>query len=374
MVENTINNLSFCSGVGGLELGLDLAFGNIRTVCHVEGEAYAASILAQKMEEGTLHDAPIWDNVRTFDAKPWRGRVHSISGGFPCQPFSQAGKQLAENDPRHLWPEFTRIIGEVRPKFIFLENVPGVVKLAAPTIFTDLAEMGYSASWCVIKASDVGALHHRARWFCLAWKNSDDADAECLRYGIHQTKKSIHGLDQERKLPRRSSSRCSSNFTNSNGEPLIPPPDRECKETPGLSKNDGDVADSRDERMGSRLARTVQTISEESKGRDHNRTGNVQNAQFEGIEKPQILQRSVSNSNGQRLERKTSNRVQGKRIWPPTTRFDPEWWKVEPRMGRMVDGVADWVDRIRACGNGVVPAQAAEAFTILYEQYEKHSS
>jgi len=320
LVENTINNLSFCSGVGGLELGLDLAFRNIRTVCHVEGEAYAASILAQKMEDGTLHDAPIWDNVRTFDAKPWRGRVHSISGGFPCQPFSQAGKQLAENDPRHLWPEFTRIIGEVRPKFIFLENVAGVVKLAAPTIFTDLAEMGYSASWCVIKASDVGALHHRARWFCLAWKNSDDADSECVRHGIYETKKSIHGLDQERELPRGSSSRCSSDAA-----------DPKCD---GCAKNG-----KRD--RSCLLARKCKKMEEK---------GNKQAFPF---------------THG------SSDKWNKPNERPVCDQFNENWWKVEPPMGRMVDGVADWVDRIRACGNGVVPAQAAEAFTILYEQYEQ---
>ena len=150
-----MNGLALCAGVGGLERGIERVLPQARTVCYVEGEAYAASVLASKMEEGRLHPAPIWSNVRTFDGKPWRGVVDWISGGFPCQPFSVAGKQLGEDDPRHLWPEFVRIIGE------------------GASVASDLAEFGYRFAWTTLRASDVGALHHRRRWFCVAHANGE---------------------------------------------------------------------------------------------------------------------------------------------------------------------------------------------------------
>lgn len=94
--------LSLCAGVGGLDLGVRLAEPAARTVCFVEIEAYACAILAARMAENALDPAPVWTNLRTFDGKPWRGTVDCITAGYPCQPFSVAGKQRGAEDPsRH---------------------------------------------------------------------------------------------------------------------------------------------------------------------------------------------------------------------------------------------------------------------------------
>ena len=110
-MDTSFYNLSLCSGGGGLDLGLELALGSVSTVCWVEWEAFAIEYLAARMEEGCLAPAPLWTDLRTFDGKPWRGVVDTLTAGYPCQPFSTAGKRRGEDDPRHLWPHVRRIVG-----------------------------------------------------------------------------------------------------------------------------------------------------------------------------------------------------------------------------------------------------------------------
>jgi DNA (cytosine-5)-methyltransferase 1 len=181
MEEVGLNGLALCAGYGGLEIAIERVFPKYRTVCYVEGEAFVAQHLIKKMEEGRLDHAPIWSNVRTFDGEPWRGKVDFISGGFPCQPYSSAGKQLGEGDPRDLWNDFLRIIGEVRPGFLFFENVPGIVKWRLDQIVLDLDKIGYDVAWGIMGASEVGAPHQRKRWFlfgvsnagCIGWNENE---------------------------------------------------------------------------------------------------------------------------------------------------------------------------------------------------------
>lgn len=163
-----MNGLALFAGAAGLELGIKSAFPNARTVCYVEGEAFSASILVTQMEKGGLDPAPIWSNVITFDGKPWRGKVDFISAGFPCQPWSIAGKQEGIKDERWLWGHIIRIIGEVRPRFVFLENVPGLLNGGASPVFGSLASLGFNCEWSTLRASKVGAPHHRDRVFILA--------------------------------------------------------------------------------------------------------------------------------------------------------------------------------------------------------------
>jgi len=290
--------LALCAGVGGLERGIESIIPQARTVCYVEGETYPASVLASKMESGSLPKAPIWSNVRTFDGHAWRGKVSFLSGGFPCQPYSTAGKQLADKDPRDLWPEFTRIIGEVRPHFIFLENVPNVVKWALPTVLKDLSKMGYDAAWCVVAASQVGAPHKRSRWFLFAYSN--DSSKHAMRF--HEPQSSTQEFEEI-------------DFPNANGE-------RWNAFEPNLWSGKFNV-----EGRGEKISNSDSIRGQNNRFRKSN----------------------DSNQDGKK-------------------RDFGAWWKVEPGMGRMVDGVADWVHRMRACGNGVVPQQAAYAYSILMKR------
>jgi DNA (cytosine-5)-methyltransferase 1 len=166
-------HLSICSGIGGIDLGLEAALG-VRTVGHIERDAFAASILVERMEEQALDNAPIWDDLTTFESSDWSGCVDILSAGFPCQPFSYAGKHEGVDDDRWLWPHIRRISENTGPCQIFIENTPGLVKKGLYEILFDLAEMGYDAEWGLFNASDAGAPHKRQRLFLLAHKRGID--------------------------------------------------------------------------------------------------------------------------------------------------------------------------------------------------------
>tara|TARA_R110000765_G_scaffold154740_3_gene257865 strand:+ start:1471 stop:2052 length:582 start_codon:yes stop_codon:yes gene_type:complete len=177
--ESTIPELSLYSGYGGFSLALKLAGLNTRTVCYVEWEDYAIQILRARIadEPSSLDDAPIWSDSGTFDGRPWAGRVGLISAGFPCQPFSNAGNREGEFDSsgRNRWPDVRRLVGEIRPRFLVLENVPGLLNPAggrppyAGTVVGELGEIGYRVEWRLVSASSAGAPHRRNRFWCLAY-------------------------------------------------------------------------------------------------------------------------------------------------------------------------------------------------------------
>jgi DNA (cytosine-5)-methyltransferase 1 len=171
--SGSLRELALFAGAGGGILGGKLL--GWRTVCAVEREAYAAAILAQRQNDGLLPVFPIWSDVTTFDGMPWRGIVNVVSGGFPCQDISAAGKGAGiEGERSGLWSEFARIICEVRPQFVFVENSPILTKRGLGKVLGDLATMGYDAEWCVLSASDCGAPHERKRIWIVAADNRQE--------------------------------------------------------------------------------------------------------------------------------------------------------------------------------------------------------
>ncbi|MCK4470467.1 MAG: DNA cytosine methyltransferase [Anaerolineae bacterium] len=166
-----MHELALFAGAGGGLLATKWLLG-WRTVCYVENATYPVKVLKARIKDNLLDDAPIWGNVRTFDGHPWRGCVDIITAGFPCQPFSRAGKGLAEQDNRNLWPDTIRIIREVRPRWVLLENVPRLLSHAyARRIFGDLAQSRYDCRWDCIPASAIGANHQRDRLWIVAYAN-----------------------------------------------------------------------------------------------------------------------------------------------------------------------------------------------------------
>ena len=166
-----MNELALFAGAGGGILGGQLL--GWRTVCAVEWEPYPASVLCARQNEGLLPHFPIWDDVQTFDGNPWRGIVDVISGGFPCQDISCAGKGAGiEGQKSGMWKEFARIISEVRPQYVFVENSPMLTARGLGTVLGDLASMGFNAEWGVLSAADVGANHKRDRIWLVAHSNS----------------------------------------------------------------------------------------------------------------------------------------------------------------------------------------------------------
>ena len=169
---DALHVLSLCAGVGGLDLGLSLGEPRARTVCYVERDAFAAAVLVARMADQALCEAPVWDDVKTFDGRPWREIVDILAAGYPCQPFSTAGKRRGEADPRHLWPDVERIIGECEPRRIVLENVDGHLALGFPTVLGRLRGLGYRVAAGLFSARESGAAHLRRRLFVVA--DADD--------------------------------------------------------------------------------------------------------------------------------------------------------------------------------------------------------
>ncbi|WP_035222397.1 DNA cytosine methyltransferase [Agrobacterium tumefaciens] len=172
--RNDLCGVSLCAGVGGLELGLHIAEPDYRTVCYVEREAFPAATLVARMEDKALDQAPVWDDVTTFDGTPWRGKVHILTAGYPCQPFSFSGRRKGEDDPRHLWPYVRRIVTDLDPEWCFFENVEGHMSLGADTVFGDLRSLGFTVKAGLFSAAEIGASHQRRRLFIVAHANKID--------------------------------------------------------------------------------------------------------------------------------------------------------------------------------------------------------
>ena len=164
--------LSLCTGYGGIERGLELAGFEHRVVAHVEIESFAITNLVAKMEAGQLDAAPIWSNLKTLPVDCFRDRVDILTGGYPCQPFSAAGKRKGKDDPRHLWPYIHDIIRAIRPVRCFFENVEGHISLGLREVIEDLEGLNFKTAWGIFSASEVGAPHQRKRVFILANANS----------------------------------------------------------------------------------------------------------------------------------------------------------------------------------------------------------
>jgi len=169
-----VNELALFAGSGGGLLASQYLLG-WRCVCAVEREAYRQANLLARQADGLLLPFPIWSDVRTFDGRPWRGLVDVVTGGFPCQPWSVAGKRQGQADDRNLWPDTKRIIREVGSEFVFLENVPNLLAHRYfGRILADLAALGYRVTWDCIPASAVGANHQRDRLWILAHNANAD--------------------------------------------------------------------------------------------------------------------------------------------------------------------------------------------------------
>ena len=189
----TFNHISLCAGYGGIDIGLGRVIRNLRTIAFSEIEAFVCANLVAKMEAGLLDTAPVWTNLKTFPFREFRGKVGILSGGFPCQPFSAAGKRGGDEDPRHLFPHILKGITECQPNLVFLENVEGIIsaKLAGTDwrdpagtpvllhVLRELERVGYRATAGVFSSAEIGASHQRKRVFILGRKMADPMHDGC---------------------------------------------------------------------------------------------------------------------------------------------------------------------------------------------------
>ena len=170
-MDNPQTIISLCTGIRGLERGLERAIGKINVAAYVEIETFICENLLSGMESGLVAPAPIWTDVKTFPSEQFHGKIHGIIGGYPCQPFSVAGKQKGKEDPRHLFPHILEIIKSVRPVWCFFENVSGHLSLGYDEVYRSLSDLGYSVEAGIFTAEEVGAPHRRERLFILAIAN-----------------------------------------------------------------------------------------------------------------------------------------------------------------------------------------------------------
>nr|WP_244327606.1 DNA cytosine methyltransferase [Roseibium sp. RKSG952] len=314
-----------------------------RTVGHVERETYAAAILVARMEEAALDPAPVWDDVASFDGRPWRGAVDIVTAGYPCQPFSVAGKRRGADDPRHLWPHVSRIIGEIEPPFVFLENVAHHLRLGFPEVAGGLVGMGYRVAAGLFTAAEVGAPHKRERLFILAHRpDCELADpARLLRDLLERWEPDgnaaalADATRQRQREPADKTDAVSSRW--------------QARDEPGdLGR---DVADA----DGNRRQQAERGQSQS--GRPDQRQPDVDDADC-----------ARSQGRGHDIGEHAGERP----AWPPGP-GDAYGWEqylrcapdLEPSIRRGSDGLAHRVDRLRLCGNGVVPLVAAHALRTL---------
>lgn len=166
-----MRELHLFAGAGGGILG-GILLGHT-CVCAVEIEPYCRKVLLQRQRDAILPRFPIWDDVRTFDGKPWRGRVDIVHGGFPCQDIAHGSstKTSLDGERSGLWSEMLRVIREVGPSFVLVENSANLIVRGLDRILSDLAALRFDARWGVFSAGDAGARHERERLFILAYRD-----------------------------------------------------------------------------------------------------------------------------------------------------------------------------------------------------------
>jgi DNA (cytosine-5)-methyltransferase 1 len=367
-------SISVCSGVGGLDLGLSSACG-VEPVVYIEREAFAAACLVARMEEARLAPAPLWDDVCTFDARPWRGLVDLVAGGTPCQDLSLAGKRRGLDGERsRLFFEHVRIAVECEAPLFFWENVAGATRVV-PRVCEYLGERGYRGAWAVVRASDVGAPHERARIFLLAYSEGfakrephhaqraqprgwawEDAGGRGVREVGDPALAHGHGHGHGREGERRGVS----------AEHHASHPDGRGGASPVLANTNGQ------RRQGDRVH-----------GRE---SGSADPSPRLAHTERQGLALGPRLGGDARQEQPTAERG-GLPRFPPGPDDRDAWGRVlairpdlapalpaQPRLRGVDDGLAGGMgpalraDRLRACGNGVVPEQAAHAWRGLWRE------
>ena len=199
-----MNELHLFAGAGGGILG-GMLLGHT-CVCAVEIEEYPRKVLLQRQRDSILPHFPIWDDIQTFDGKPWKGRVDVVAGGWPCQDISIAKADGAGIGGKRsgLWTEMARIIREVEPRYVILENSPAITFRGLGTVLGDLAEMGMDARWGVLGAEHAGGNHARRRFWCVAYpmrKRLQGRDRQASFQNRQIERRSIPALEQNSLWP-----------------------------------------------------------------------------------------------------------------------------------------------------------------------------
>ena len=319
-----MTHLSLFSGIGGLDLAAEWA--GFTTVGQCEFADYPTKVL-----EKHWPDVPRWRDIRTLTKESFYERtgqrtVDVISGGFPCQPFSVAGKQKGKNDDRYLWPEMLRVIRELRPRCVVGENVPGILKIAAWQVVKDLERAGYHVVVFHYEAAAVGALHRRARVFFVGTvaKHNGSTTAEI---GSRIDK----GNDGFTSRTEAAVQRAGLGSCTGGEEPVA---DTACKRIQGHA--------------------AICTAKPAERSRQ--------------------MQSDAESGNEAVYDAMCSGRAGDARWGQLQELADGRCWAAEPDVGRVAHGIPNRVDRLKCLGNAVVPQQAYPIFKALAEELQREKS
>ena len=347
-----------------IEIALEILGIELRALAYIEREASAAAVLVARMEDKTLGRAPVWDDVDTATSDEFLEVVEGfrpliVCAGYPCQPFSKAGKRAGERDPRHLWPAIDRLVGALMPELLFFENVPGHLRLGFGEVRRNLEARGYGVAAGLFSANEVGASQERERLFILA--ALEDGAGERQRRGRDGDKAGSERRQEPGALRQRESENI---------------------------RSGSDVADARDIDRGT--TPDIETRAERSEFLQHGdwsqspvRVGDggedVARSGAEGLEG--TGEGECHTGDRRVAQGGPSSELCGARVGAELPLFPPgrfefaEWERilrsepsyVEPSVPRLADGLAAGLDtdRTRVSGNGVVTLAASYAFLSL---------
>ena len=327
-------HLDLFSGIGGFSLGLE-ATGEFETVAFCDYDPFCQKVLRKHWE-----NVPIYGDIKelTYEKLKANGinNIDIITGGYPCQPFSVAGNKKGEQDPRHLWPEYFRLVQECRPTWVIGENVGGHIKLGLDTVLSDLESEGYSARTFSISASSIGANHKRERVWIVA--NSND---RLSKQSNEEVRTGGNTFDNG------NSDMANSNIERLEGSnrSLSSEHERDKRRDSHEHSDEKIMANSSSERLERhRREYELREDSEEGKvSRSSEDVANSERIRQQGPGKPIGSSNTETNSNG-----KTSWFNHG-------SEREEGWWDLEPNVGRVAHGIPNRVDRLKSLGNSLIP-------------------